>query len=135
MNAANVLKSGKTYSELKDGINKTNRPDIYVEAYAPVIREGKVIAVSEVYINEITTAALIFENFLYFGLTIAALVGFVVAIPLVAVAFITFELKKRNAELDKERLRAVRAERAKSTFLAHMSHKLRTPLNAIQGMS
>jgi len=93
MNAANVLKSGKTYSELKDGINKTNRPDIYVEAYAPVIREGKVIAVSEVYINEITTAALIFEDFLYFGLTIAALVGFVVAIPLAAVAFITFELK------------------------------------------
>lgn len=135
MNAANVLKSGKTYFELKDGINKTNRPDIYVEAYAPVIREGKVIAVSEVYINETTTAAFIFEDFLYFGLTIAALVGFVVAIPLAAVAFITFELKKRNAELDKERLRAVRAERAKSTFLAHMSHELRTPLNAIQGMS
>lgn len=133
--ATSVLSTKKAYSELKEGTTKTDRPEIYVEAYAPVIRNGNVIAVSEVYIDETAAAALIFEDFLYFGLTIAALVAFVVAIPLAAVAFITFELKKRNEELDKERLRAVRAERAKSTFLAHMSHELRTPLNAIQGMS
>ncbi len=130
-----VLKTQKTYSELKDGTHKENRPDIYVEAYAPVIRNGEVVAVSEVYIDETKTAALLFEDFLFFGLTIAALVAFVVAIPLATVVFVTFELKKRNQELNTERLRAVRAERAKATFLAHMSHELRTPLNAIQGMS
>jgi len=133
--ALDVLKTKEPFSTLKDGREKTDRPDVYAEAYAPVIKDGKVIAVSEVYIDETASAKLIFDDFLYFGLMIAALVAFVVAIPLLALVFITFELKKRNQETNNERLRAVRAERAKSTFLAHMSHELRTPLNAIQGMS
>ncbi|MGB3405381.1 MAG: ATP-binding protein [Microcoleaceae cyanobacterium] len=44
-------------------------------------------------------------------------------------------LKQQNAELEKARLTADAANRAKSTFLANMSHELRTPLNAILGFS
>ncbi len=42
-------------------------------------------------------------------------------------------LLERTAELDRQRVAAEEANRAKSSFLAVMSHELRTPLNAIAG--
>ncbi len=44
-------------------------------------------------------------------------------------------VRKRTAELEREKLRAEDANLAKSRFLASMSHELRTPLNAIIGFS
>jgi len=43
------------------------------------------------------------------------------------------ELMERTEELDRQRVAAEDANRAKSAFLAVMSHELRTPLNAIGG--
>jgi two-component system cell cycle sensor histidine kinase PleC len=45
------------------------------------------------------------------------------------------ELRQARDAADEERVKAERANLAKSTFLANMSHELRTPLNAILGFS
>ncbi len=45
----------------------------------------------------------------------------------------TLELEQRTAELERARIRAEAASRAKSDFLANMSHEIRTPMTAILG--
>lgn len=44
-------------------------------------------------------------------------------------------VRERTAELVEARDAAVAASRAKSAFLAHMSHEMRTPLHAVIGLS
>jgi|GEM_PF-1437140 len=133
--AASVMASHIVYAEIHDGHDMHNHPDVYVEAYVPILHDGKVVAISEVYVDETKAAAMIREDFVVFGVIIAGLTLLVLLVPLWALQLMTRELQQRNYDLNIERARAVEAENAKSAFLAHMSHELRTPLNAIQGLS
>lgn len=133
--AAGVVSTGQPYAEIKNGKGIADRPDVYVEAYVPILKNGKIIAISEVYIDKTASSALIKADFVVFGTIIAGLTILVLLVPLWGLRMLTQELQKRNYELNIERARAVEAENAKSAFLAHMSHELRTPLNAIQGLS
>ena len=47
----------------------------------------------------------------------------------------TTEIEGARREAERAREQAERASRAKSDFLAHMSHEMRTPMNAIIGMT
>lgn len=133
--AARVIATGQSFAEVHDGRDKPGRPDVYAEAYVPIMKGGRIVAISEVYVDETNTSSLIKEDFAIFGIIIAGLTILVLLVPLWALRLVTIELKKRNFDLNLERARAVQAESAKSAFLANMSHELRTPLNAIQGLS
>ena len=47
----------------------------------------------------------------------------------------TAQLQEANRELERAKVAAEAASRAKSDFLANMSHEIRTPMNAILGMT
>ena len=47
-----VVLSGGSYIELKDGTGKKDRPPIFSEAYVPLVRNGQVMGVVEVYLDQ-----------------------------------------------------------------------------------
>ena len=70
----------------------------------------------------------------------ATLLGTLVIFGLMGGVFILFTLQLNQSlrlarALEKEKVRAQEADRAKSDFLANMSHEIRTPMNAILGFS
>ena len=47
-----IVLGGQNFIELKSGAGKPDRPAWYSEAYVPVTRDGRVIGVIEVYVDQ-----------------------------------------------------------------------------------
>ena len=133
--AAAVLRTGQPSNEVADGRAKPDRPDLYSETYLPVIRDGRVVAIAEVYLDQTATRAAIRAEYALFGVVILVLTGLAFAGPGLALLAVLRRLRARNAELDVERDRALAADRAKSEFLTTVSHELRTPMNGVLGVA
>ena len=46
-----IVLSGGSFIELKDGTGKKDRPPVFTEAYVPLVRDGQVMGVVEVYLD------------------------------------------------------------------------------------
>ncbi len=133
--AKSVFLTGAPYTSVHDGTAVADRPAVYAESYVPVIRDGKRIAVMEVYVDQTADAAIIRAGQLVFATKIAGLTILALGIPVFALVLALRQLRQQNAVLEVERNRALRAERAKAEFLANMSHEVRTPMNGVLGMT
>ena len=133
--AAAVIRTGEPSNEVADGRAKPDRPDLYSETYLPVRRDGRVVAIAEVYLDQTATQAAIRAEYALFGVVILGLTGLAFAGPGLALLTVLRRLRARNAELDVERDRALAADRAKSEFLTTISHELRTPMNGVIGVA
>ena len=51
-NVQQIVLGGQNFIELKSGAGKPDRPPWYSEAYVPVLRDGRVIGVVEVYVDQ-----------------------------------------------------------------------------------
>lgn len=131
--AASVLTAGRPFTSVEDGSGKPDRPDVYVESYVPVLRDGRPIAIVEVYVDQTAKAAEIRREFAEFGLEVGGLTLLAFLLPGLALFLMLRAMRFQNEALVIERDNALAAERAKAEFLANMSHEIRTPLNGVLG--
>lgn len=133
--AMSVLSSLEPYVELKSGHGKPDRPDLYVECYVPVIQDGRVIAIAEVYVDQTAAAAALRTRLMGFAGGVVGLTLLALCVPGAFLVLMMRTLRSQNEVLTVERERALAADRAKSEFLANMSHEIRTPMNGVLGMA
>jgi diguanylate cyclase (GGDEF)-like protein len=72
-NVQQIVLGGQNFIELKSGAGKPDRPAWYSEAYVPAIRDGRVIGVIEVYVDQTQAEAGILAEYGRVALTVAAL--------------------------------------------------------------
>ncbi len=95
-----MVLGGSNSVELKDGTDKPDRPALFSEAYVPVKRDGQLVGVVEVYVDQVERARRIRAGFGIVAAGVATLLG------AVGLAFGWFWSQRRKAErLADERLR------------------------------
>jgi len=96
--AKSVVKTGEPYTQLENGTQKADRPDLYAETYVRVVRNGKLVAIAEVYIDETATAGAIRADFTQFGLKIGGVMLFGFCLPGFALVIMLRRLRKQTEE-------------------------------------
>ena len=132
--ASQVIQSGTPYTAHEDGTAKADRPDVYVESYVPIRRDGRIIGVAEAYVDQTADSAAVFSDFLHFQIMSILLLLAALAIPGAILVIMVLHLRATNADLKQARDEALAAEKAKSEFLATMSHEIRTPMTPFIGV-
>ena len=132
---ASVIAEDRPLTTVEDGTNKADRPRIYAESYVPVKRNGAIVAVAEVYVDQTEEASIVRRGMVAFATKIAGLTALALSVPGLALMLLARRLRQRNAALAIERNRARESDRVKSEFLANMSHEIRTPMNGVLGMA
>ncbi|MEZ5669858.1 MAG: response regulator [Alphaproteobacteria bacterium] len=133
--ALQVARDGMAVTALKDGADTPGRPQVFAETYVPVVRQGRIVAVVEVYVDLAEEAAAFRQEFATFAFRVTGLTALAICVPGVLLILMTRRLGRQNRVLEVERRRALTAEKAKSEFLANMSHEIRTPMNGVIGMA
>lgn len=83
--ALKVFRTGVSHVSIHDGTQKSNRPDLYVEAYVPIKdTNGKHLAVAEVYVDRTEFAAIIRAGFSWIAIALPLLCAFIYVIPSLA---------------------------------------------------
>jgi len=85
--AAKVLSTGENQVSLNDGTKKKNRPDLYVEAYVPVMgQNGNILGVVEVYLDQTATSVLFHRLFNLLAIAIAVSTGIPISASISAIS-------------------------------------------------
>lgn len=85
LEAIAVAENGQAIVAVFDGTEKPDRPDLYSEAYIPLLdSEGTVTAVVEVYVDQTATNAYFQESFKSFGLMLMTFCLAIFSIPSIA---------------------------------------------------
>lgn len=96
----NVVLGGANHVALWDGAKKPGRPDVYSEAYVPLVQDGKTIGVVEVYVDQTEHRAHMYESFAKIAAIVAAVLG-----GLGALGAVQWHLRIRAQRKTEERVR------------------------------
>ncbi len=80
VNVQQIVLGGSNFIELKSGAGKADRPPWYSEAYVPVLSDGRVMGVVEVYVDQTRAEAGIHQEYGRVALTVALLMLLLAAV-------------------------------------------------------
>ncbi len=99
--ALDVFSSGNSNIAIRDGRQKANRPDVYVEAYVPITdKSGMRIGVAEVYIDQTETVASLKDGFYWIALFLPAISALFFLLPALAMLKESATAKTAKAEAE-----------------------------------
>ena len=99
--ARGVFDTGTSNIGIRDGRQKSNRPDVYVEAYVPVTnKSGTRIGVAEVYIDQTETVASLNDGFNWIALFLPIISALFFLLPALALLKESASAKEAKAEAE-----------------------------------
>ncbi len=99
--ARHVFSTGISNISIKDGRQKANRPDVYVEAYVPITdKSGKRIGAAEVYVDQTEIVASLKDSFYWIALFLPAISAIFFLLPALAMLRESATAKTAKAEAE-----------------------------------